>query len=84
MANILSFGELSKQYRITYDSKLADCFYCHTQTEVVEFHRTLESLYSMSLPSGYKKEVREYDNMGHSQVTTTTENRNNYTTGQFQ
>ena len=59
MANILSFGELAKQYRITYDSEIADCFYCHTQTGIVEFHRTVEGLYSISLPNGYKKDVKE-------------------------
>ena len=37
MANILSFGELANQYRITYDSEVADYFYCHTQTGIVVF-----------------------------------------------
>ena len=40
------------------------------------------------LPEGYKDEVRKYDNkipgeMGHSHMSTMAENRNNYSTGQF-
>ena len=44
MANIISFGELTKQYQITYDSQITDCFFCHTQTGIVEFQRTEEGL----------------------------------------
>ena len=62
MANILRFGELANQYRITYDSEKTDCFYCYTQTGIIEFRKTKEGLYSTSLPEGYKDEVREYDN----------------------
>ena len=88
MTNILSFGELANQYRITYDSEIAYCFYCHTQTGIVEFRRTEEGLYSILLPEGYKDEVRKYNNnipgeMGHSHVATTAENRNNYSTRKF-
>ena len=52
MANIISFGELVKQYRVMYDSTVEDCFFCHTQTGVVQFGRTEEGLYSISLPEG--------------------------------
>ena len=50
MANIISFGELMEQYRITYDSKVKDCFFCHTDKGIVEFKRTVEGLYCISLP----------------------------------
>ena len=88
MANILSFRELANQGRIMYDSVIADCFYCHTQTGIVEFRRNKEGLYSISLPEGFKDEVRKYKNkvpgeMGHSHVATTVQNRNNYSTGHF-
>ena len=88
MANIISFGELANQYRITYDSEITDCFYCHTQTGIVEFRRTEEGLYSILLPEGYKDEVKNYDNkktgeVGYLHVTTTAEIRRNYSTGQF-
>jgi hypothetical protein len=57
MANIISFTELVKQYRVTYNTEIKDSFYCHTQTGIVEFGRTEEGLYNISLPDGYKSDV---------------------------
>jgi hypothetical protein len=47
MANIISFAELKDQYRITYDSKKADSFFCHMNDGIVEFGRTKEGLYTV-------------------------------------
>ena len=52
MANIISFSELVKQYRVTYDTEQKDCFYCHTDDGIVEFERTEEGFYCISLPEG--------------------------------
>ena len=72
-----------QQYRVTYDTKVKDSFYCHTQSGIVEFKRTEEGLYSISLPEGYRSEVQA-QNKGHSHVTTVAENSRNYTTAEFE
>jgi hypothetical protein len=54
---------------------------------VVEFGRTEEGLYSISLPEGYKSEViqeNKKNKTGYSGVTTVAENRKNYSTAQFE
>ena len=86
MANIISFLELVKQYRVTYDTEQKDCFYCHTEDGIVEFERTEEGLYCVSLPEGYKEQVRQNDVLTtkHSYVSSVTENRANYTTAEFE
>ena len=40
MANIVSFAELKDQYRVTFDSKKADSFFCYTDIGIVEYDRT--------------------------------------------
>ena len=72
MAKIISFAELVKKYWVTYNTAIKYCFYCHTQTGIVEFGRTEEGLYSISLPERYKDEVQTRNNkgkIGHSHVT---------------
>ena len=71
---------------MTYDTDIKDIFYCHTQSGIVEFGRTEEGLYIISLPEGYKDEVQTQNNneIGHSHITTVAENRRNYTTAEFE
>ena len=85
MANIISFGKITEHYRITYDSEIEDCFFCHTQTKIVEFKRTHEGLHCISLPDEYKDEVKTQNNKtkGHSHVAMVAETHGNYTTAQF-
>ena len=79
MVNILSFCELTEQYRITYDSNKADCFYCHTETRIVEFQRTKQGLYSVPIPDGYKEEVMKKNSEGTKKclIHMVAENRKN-------
>jgi hypothetical protein len=63
MANIVSFGELKRQYRVTYDSDHADSFFCHTENGIIKFDRTKEGLYTLRLSDEYKTAVEEKDNI---------------------
>ena len=61
IANIISFSELIKEHRVTYNSSVLDSCHCHSNTRIVEFKRSDEGLYSVELPKGYREAVKEYD-----------------------
>jgi hypothetical protein len=82
MANIISFAELKDQYRITYDSKKADSFFCHMDDGIVEFGRTKEGLYTVRLSEIYKKAVAEKNGStvlkGESLISSVGENMSHF------
>jgi hypothetical protein len=48
VANIFSFAEMRKLYRITYDSKIEDAFLVHTPERQVRFKPLANGLYSLN------------------------------------
>ena len=87
MANVIGFGELVEQCCMTHDTEVKDCFYCHTQTGIVELKRTEEGLHSTSPPDGCKDEVQQHDNenkqIGHSHASTVAENHGDCTAAEL-
>ena len=46
VANIISFADLQKRYRITYDSTVEDAFVVHTPDKPLKFRQLANGLYS--------------------------------------
>ena len=61
MANVFSFTNMAKQYKITYDNTVEDAFIVHTATGIVKFKRNAEGLYVYKLPDNYKAAVKKHN-----------------------
>ena len=80
MANVLSLFDLSKQYRITFDSAIGNHFTVHTDEGNFKFRCSEEGLYYFEFSDKYKTEIGQKPSL----VTTVAKNRSHYTMKQFE
>ena len=80
VANIISFAELVKKYRITYDSYDKDAFTVHVKGRPVKFRKTLSGLYGIVVEPEYKAKVELLNQLqGTINVQTVKENTEGFT-----
>jgi hypothetical protein len=81
VANIFSFAEMRKLYRITYDSETEDAFIVHTPERQVRFKPLKNGLYSLNP----KKDTQHQTTDGRFQLVNTLEdNKKFFTPRQFE
>ena len=85
MANVMSYANMAKQYRTTYDNSIEDTFLVHTDNGIIQFKKNNEGLYIYKLPEGYKAAVKKHNNKRKecSHMTTLAENQGNHSTAEY-
>ena len=79
VANILSLGNLSDKYRVTYDSAKEDAFLVHTPEKMVKFERTPSNLYAFTPTYHKDKVIMKSQQKEYNMLTTVEENKKFYT-----
>ena len=85
IANIFGLSDLKNKYRVTYDSEKGDSFVVYMDGKEIYFKCNEDGLYEYKVSGAYKDEIQEKKKQESSyMIETVEENRQGFTTRQFQ
>ena len=79
ITNIFSLAELTKDYRVTFDSNKENAFVIHTGDKKIKFACSEEGLYYYKLPENFTKQREKVVSTGVQMVNTVNENKTYHT-----